>query len=30
MKQKQHLGVSTYPRVWGFASKNIYKEKKDR
>ena len=26
MKQKQHLGVSTHPRVCGFASKNIYKE----
>ena len=25
MKQKQHLGVSSHPRVWGFASKNIYK-----
>ena len=25
MKQKQHLGVSTHPRVCGFASKNIYK-----
>lgn len=26
MKQKQHLGVSTHPRVCGFASKNIYKD----
>ena len=25
MKQKQHLGVSTHPMVWGFASKSIYK-----
>lgn len=25
MKQKQYLGVSTHPRVCGFASKNIYK-----
>ena len=25
MKRKQHLGVSPHPRVWGFASGNIYK-----
>lgn len=25
MKQKQYLGVSTHPRVCGFASKSIYK-----
>lgn len=28
MKQKQYLGVSTHPRVCGFASKNIYKKNK--
>lgn len=25
MKQKQHLVVSTHPKVCGFASENIYK-----
>lgn len=25
MKQRQHLGVSTHPRVCGFASEYIYK-----
>lgn len=28
-KQKQYLGVSTHPRVCGFASKNIYKKERE-